>query len=430
MGMNNLLKLELKCPRCEIEDTVEAEYYIGFLELKSFTIGDRVEWSTYGAYSTPGESLQMRPEGGSCVGEGYLCCEHCFFEYLIDITVENDIITGYKFNLSRRPHGQYGEIPLEVLKRDFHDNLILIDSRGRAQTFLSNAALEGAAEWAKVSEGAYRVSNDDGDIFDFDLKPVGWFRIKRRGERDESLPERYLLEYAKAMKVSKLVIDDLRAEGLTIFELFDYIRKYPKELKRWGMRLERARIRAEFKGLVKKVFAKRPPGRDDFTHISIKGRMAFAICCFEKALIHFNCRENDWSLVLENMWAYTILDCFDDWRDSMTESLPECIFNDKYDDDYEYLSEEQFNRLHKLYTDTNEYILKLIELIYRAGCCNCYSRLENYGQTSLDMIEEIIDFMVSNQMPLPEMKRFKPLSYKEEGGWGNDFDGRVFSELL
>lgn len=242
MGMFNRLKLQLKCPKCEIEDTVEVEYYIGYLELKSFAIGDRVNWADgRETYHGHGELLQYRPEGGSCVGEGYVFCEHCFFEYLIDVIVENDIITGYKFNLSCSPHGEQGKVPLDVLKGDFCDNLILIDERGQAQTFFSNAALEGGAEMERVKAGAYRVCNDEGDIFEFEIYPHAWYRLKKRAKRDETLPERYLLEYAKAMKVSELAVNELKAEELTTFEIFDYIRKYPRELKKWGKRLERAR---------------------------------------------------------------------------------------------------------------------------------------------------------------------------------------------
>jgi len=85
--------------------------------------------------------------------------------------------------------------------------------------------------------------------------------------------------------------------------------------------------------------------RNDFTLISIRGRVAFSICCFENTLKYFNYDTSNWRTVLERLWTYTNIEFFDDWHYPIAEILPECIleFNTFKDENYEYLSEGEVN---------------------------------------------------------------------------------------
>lgn len=171
--------------------------------------------------------------------------------------------------------------------------------------------------------------------------------------------------------------------------------------------------------------------RNDFITISIRGRVSFAICCFENALKYFNCSSNDWKIILERMWSYTDIDFFDDWHYSMAEYLPESILEcGTYEEDFEYVNEEQFEELTKLYKNANDVIKKLIKLVFDVGISEFYGRLENYGQSTLVNLEILINFMSSNGIPLPDINKFKIFSYDDGDGWGNRFVGVEYSDIL
>lgn len=168
---------------------------------------------------------------------------------------------------------------------------------------------------------------------------------------------------------------------------------------------------------------------NDFKGISIRGRVAYAICCFENAIMYFNYSISDWGLILEQLWSYTKMEFFDDWHYSTAEFLPESIleFNTDKKDNFECITEEQFAILHKLYNKSSNIILHIIGFIFEIGISEFYGRLDNYGQKTLENLEILVNYMMSWNVPLPDINRFKSLSYEDGNGWGAEFDGRKFS---
>jgi hypothetical protein len=171
---------------------------------------------------------------------------------------------------------------------------------------------------------------------------------------------------------------------------------------------------------------------NDFVTISIKGRVAFAICCLENAIKHFNYNPNEWRIVLEKLWAYTNIEFFDDWHYSIAEILPESILEfDIYEEEnFEYLEEEQFEMLQKLYNSSNATVKDIIKFIFDIGISEFYGRLENHGQRTLDKLKILINYMVSNGIQLPDINILKIFSYDDGDGWGINFDGTKYSSIL
>ncbi len=66
--------------------------------------------------------------------------------------------------------------------------------------------------------------------------------------------------------------------------------------------------------------------------ISIRGRMAYLICSFERLLIHTGINIEEWEMVLDKLWAYTSVDYIDDWMYELAEYMPNCILEDTMDD--------------------------------------------------------------------------------------------------
>ena len=46
---------------------------------------------------------------------------------------------------------------------------------------------------------------------------------------------------------------------------------------------------------------------NEFKKISIRGRIAFSISCLEAAILKANGNLNDWEIILNQLWKYTVI---------------------------------------------------------------------------------------------------------------------------
>lgn len=171
----------------------------------------------------------------------------------------------------------------------------------------------------------------------------------------------------------------------------------------------------------------------EFKNISVKGRVAYGIRCLEQTLIYYNCSLENWKWIIEKIWGYTSVVYLDDWFYEIAEFMPDSILDDKdcYPEDCEYLSEEQFYRLVRTYSeDSNPVINRIIRLIFEMGTSDLYSKLEGCAQNSLDCLNKIMCIMVQENIELPSSTPFSNYSYKENNGWGESFDGKKSSLIL
>lgn len=169
--------------------------------------------------------------------------------------------------------------------------------------------------------------------------------------------------------------------------------------------------------------------QSDFKNISIRGRAAFSINCFESLLKSIENDLSNWELVLEKYWSFTDIDYLDDWIEIITEILPEDLleFSSYERHEFEYLSEYEFKQLYALYQNLDSCIAELMRLIFELGTCHAYTIIIDNGNDSLAYIQDILTFMVSNKVNIPSIERYKSMSIKENRGWGNRFSGKAYS---
>jgi hypothetical protein len=166
----------------------------------------------------------------------------------------------------------------------------------------------------------------------------------------------------------------------------------------------------------------------DFSNISLVGRVAFGINCFEKALLFLKCDINKWKPVLKDLWTFMSVDFLDDWSGLMAEILPENILEFKdYNDDYEYINEEKFIYLRTLYDDIDDRLHVLMDCIFRLGESHAYSVIIDGGSESLVNLQRLIDFMLKSSLPLPDVQKYEKFSINDNKGWGNRIDGGTLS---
>lgn len=171
---------------------------------------------------------------------------------------------------------------------------------------------------------------------------------------------------------------------------------------------------------------------NEFKKISLSGRVSYSICCFENTLFYLNYHVEDWKIVLEYLWKFTSIEYLDDWNGIVSEIIPENLLEFKtYEEhDFEYLNEEDFRYLYQLYQNIDEKIDDLMSMVYAIGASHSYSVIEGYGQASFHELAKLIDYMLENHIPLPDIDSFRKFSIEENRGWGNRFEGKSLSKII
>ncbi|GED66263.1 hypothetical protein MKX57_15295 [Lysinibacillus sp. FSL M8-0216] len=169
-----------------------------------------------------------------------------------------------------------------------------------------------------------------------------------------------------------------------------------------------------------------------FEKISLNGRVSFGISCLESTLQYLDYNVDEWRIVLEYLWDFTSVKYIDDWSGIISEIIPENLLEFKFyeEHDFEYLDEKNFEYLYNLYQNIDEKIDFVITSIYNIGTSHAYTKIVEYGQDSLDELEILINYLIENEVPLPDITPFKSLSIDENKGWGNSFVGSRLSKIL
>ena len=164
---------------------------------------------------------------------------------------------------------------------------------------------------------------------------------------------------------------------------------------------------------------------EQFRQISFRGRVAFGVSCFENALIALKYDSNDWKIVLNYLWKFTSIQYLDDWNDVVVELIPKNLL------EFKTYEEEEFERLSKdEYQVVEDSINVLFRHIYNLGISHVYTIIEEYGEDSLLSSEVLINFMIENKFPLPNIEPYLKFSIVENRGWGNKFIGTELSKIL
>ena len=167
----------------------------------------------------------------------------------------------------------------------------------------------------------------------------------------------------------------------------------------------------------------------EFQKISIRGRMAYILCLFERLLVYYKCTKEEWNWILEKLWEFTNIEYVDDWMYEIAEILPNSVMNDE-PDELEFLTEEEFYRLKKIYVNNSEYINKMMEIVFELGTVEIYSRIVDYSPSTLSKLQEGISILQNLGIQRISVERFKQYHYEEANGWGRKFDGKELSIFL
>jgi len=164
-----------------------------------------------------------------------------------------------------------------------------------------------------------------------------------------------------------------------------------------------------------------------FFNVSIRGRVAFSLCCITALIERLKKDDLDWEFLLEKLWEYTSNKYLDDWHDEASEYIPSVIMQyERYNaDDFEFITEDLFNRLRVLYIEAHEDINEMIDLTFYLGSIELYGAAQGQGP-SLEYLEGIIDLMNRHSLSLPSISQFERHRFDESRGWGDPFKREDF----
>lgn len=126
---------------------------------------------------------------------------------------------------------------------------------------------------------------------------------------------------------------------------------------------------------------------NNFKTISLFGRIAYGVSCFENTITFLQYNVEDWKMVLKYLWEFSCIQYLDDWTGLLAEIIPENLLEFKtYEEhDYSYLDKKSYEYLYNLYQN----------------------------------IDEKIDFVMT-----------AIFSFNENNGWGNKFDAKTISKFI
>lgn len=197
--------------------------------------------------------------------------------------------------------------------------------------------------------------------------------------------------------------------------------------------------------------------QEEFSKISIRGRVAYGICCLENAMIKYNISGEGWNILLKRMWEYTTLSgaldrkigmlTLEKWM-NLTKFLPKQeyyygapnykLFVERrvcYPE--EPPTEDTYNKLFDSYHGhKNEVINKMCSIVFDIGSDEMYAGIDEKSKVTLDDLQEMLDIMYENEIPLPDIEPFRQYVFHKSGwdydlhGWGEMFEGTQYSKFV
>ncbi len=147
----------------------------------------------------------------------------------------------------------------------------------------------------------------------------------------------------------------------------------------------------------------------NFEHLSVEARYAYALCCVEKAIKHFNLQDPTWTLALDCFWSFFDCKYIDDgsYRLYLFEELymndPSMPYYKVYtksspDPDFDL---DTFNKVAKMYYFSNEDIISMIAEADAILFNEWYSNRFDNSPITLDSLEYIFEIMEKHKIPHP-----------------------------
>lgn len=200
---------------------------------------------------------------------------------------------------------------------------------------------------------------------------------------------------------------------------------------------------------------------DEFVKVSIRGRVAYGICCLENAMLRYGISGEGWNILLRRMWEFTTLSSvrnetyrfdLEKWT-NLLDYLPddESFFRGNYEKFVQWITDsdgkphyaeelpakETFEKLCDSYqAHDHETIKKMCRSIFNIGADELCAGIDEKSQLTLDELQDLLDSMYAEKIPMPAVEPFRQYAFHKPGwdydvhGWGEQFDGTKYSKFI
>jgi len=171
-----------------------------------------------------------------------------------------------------------------------------------------------------------------------------------------------------------------------------------------------------------------------YDKLSIRGRVAYAIMCFEN-YVNFKYPDKDMSNVAEIMWKIIDdSDYIDNSAYRYMEIIPEYLYEkDNFASlEFEFLSEQEYNYFISLLPNPNNDpdLNTIMHRIYDIAMKYAYTVVELDSWETKEYLQEVSNILEKNNIPTPDIEKIPKYEWDDSHGWGKCFDGRYLSIIL
>jgi hypothetical protein len=160
-----------------------------------------------------------------------------------------------------------------------------------------------------------------------------------------------------------------------------------------------------------------------FINNSIIDRYAYGMKCVENALLHSNIEISD-SLryLLKKMWEFVGTQSLNIWHEEVFLKMEPDYVSDflKIDiyNTHDQVLKSQYAEIGRIYSYIPEYVVEMIGYVFGIAVEHLYSSVDNQSPQTLKYLNRIMEIMVIQNFPLPDMKLFKEMERQNWDGWG------------
>jgi len=167
-----------------------------------------------------------------------------------------------------------------------------------------------------------------------------------------------------------------------------------------------------------------------FKKISITGRVAFGIKCLEEYLTENKIRNVWTNRLINTLWEFTTTKNLSEWDKKISDLTPECILDThpkNIAENYNSLSESEFQSLKEFYLKVDDKLIYLINLVIDIGTTDLYGATGKHSENTLKSTMEVYKFAQKEINVIPDLNKFNITKFSENGGWGNRIDKELFN---
>ena len=170
-----------------------------------------------------------------------------------------------------------------------------------------------------------------------------------------------------------------------------------------------------------------------FNNVSVFGRVAYAIMCFEKYVVSVY-PSIDYSPVVEIMWS--IIDGSNYLDESAykyyIEIIPECLFEfySYENSDFEYLSKDEYLLFTRLLNNDDQNLNTIMKCIYDIAMAYAYTKVEPNAPATLPFLQKAKSVLLTNNIEPPDEAIVSKYTASGTDWLGECFDGRYLSIIL